>query len=187
MRVFISCLFFLGMPFAGFAASSLEGNWRSLSSSQMVTISEFDGSLTFKAQSFYADGSPVDWFFQFQLPPGRDAAAGEIVSGRVRSVDGYYNCVFDESAKAQLQKDGTLKIHFPVLTYHRETRSVREPGPGYYETRHYIDWNGWEWVSTRYFFPVDRYRVISSQCVVDQRNWVTNILAKTQSPFSEKQ
>jgi hypothetical protein len=91
--------------------------------------------------------------------------------------------VFDERAEAKMESSGSLKIHFPLLTYHRETWSVRDGNGGYYEERT-IDWNGWGWVETNYGFPIERFRVISSECVIDQRNWITNTLAKTNSPFA---
>lgn len=170
------------VPTLTFAASSFEGHWRTEDGAKLVFISEFDGSVTMNTMSYYSDGTPVNWFFQFKLPVGRDVVGGETISGRVRSVDAFYNCVFDEKAQTQLQADGVLKVHYPLLTYHRETRSRRENRGHYRET--HIDWNDWGWVETRYSFSIEHYRVISSQCVIDQRNWVTKILTKTNSPFS---
>ena len=173
---------FLVAPLFSPAASLMEGSWKSSDGSKLVEITEFNGSVTFSTTAYYNNGAEVNWFFDYRLPKGRDAQVGETNKGRVRSVDGYYNCVFDESAEAKLESNGILKIRFPLLTYHRETRSVREGG-GYYHERRVV-WDGWGWTETRYGFPVDRYRVVSSECVVDQRNWVTNTLTKTNAPFS---
>lgn len=196
MRILLALLITATAPVFGFGSgvnsgfgsgvdstNSLEGNWRTADDAKLIPIAEFHGLVTLNTISYHNNGASVNWFFQFSLPsPQRDLAPGEILSGRVRSVDSYYNCVFDEPAQAQLQKDGVLKIHFPLLTYHRETRSVRERRRGYYERRT-IDWDGWGWVETRYSFPIDRYRVLNSQCVIDQRHWVTRVLTKTQGSF----
>lgn len=172
------CLLF---PVISPAASAVEGSWRTSDGSKLVEITEFNGSATLSTTSYYDNGAAVTWFFDYRLPKGRDIQVGETIQGRVRSVDGYYNCVFDERGEAKLEANGVLKIHFPLLTYHRETRSVREGGGYYHERR--VDWDGWGWTETRYGFPIDRYRVISSECVIDQRNWVTNTLTKTNAPF----
>ncbi len=179
----LSLMFFLFiMPFASFAASVLDGSWLTEDGSKLVQMSEFNGAVTLSTSSNYGNGSQVNWFFAYNLPKNRDIQVGETIQGRVRSVDGYYGCVFDESAEAKLEATGIFKIHFPLLTYHRETRSVRDSNGGYYDQR-VVDWNGWGWVETNYGFPIERYRVISSECVIDQRNWITNTLTKTNSPF----
>ncbi|WP_413289002.1 hypothetical protein [Bdellovibrio sp. HCB337] len=178
----ILAMLFLSFPLFVHAGSVFDGNWSTQDGSKLIPIAEFDGSVTLSTSTYYNNGALVTWFFEFKLPPGGDAKVGEVINGRVRSIDGYYSCVFDEKAKLQLQSDGALKIHFPLLTYHRETRSVRDPRQGHYQER-YVSWDGWGWVETRYSFPIDHYRVISSECIVDQRNWVTNILTKTNAPF----
>jgi hypothetical protein len=101
---------------------------------------------------------------------------GDVVEGRVRSLDGYYGCVFDEKAYLQKDSQGQVKIRQPLLSYHRETRSIRDDryNGHYYERR--IDWTGWGWVEYGYRFPIERWKVISSECVVDQRNWVNSLL-----------
>lgn len=164
--------------FAGVSAearSVLEQPWQSADGRAVVRFVEFNGKLTLNTRSYYSNGTPSDYFFEFWMPEGRDVRPGEVIQGRLRSLDGYYGCVFDEHAQMQLTTDGTLKVHYPLLTFHRETRSVRDGNGG----RHYrrvIDWNGWGWVETVYSYPVERWRVISSECVVNQRNWVTNEL-----------
>lgn len=155
-------------------ARSLEGAWQSEDGSTTVRLYEFNGLLTLNTRSYYSNGAPSDYFFEFKVPTDRDVEPGEILQGRLRSLDGYYGCVFDEPAQAQLAQDGRLKLHYPLLTFHRETRSVRENGGrGYYRE---IDWTGWGWVERIYSFPIDRWRVISCECVVDQRNWSTGVL-----------
>lgn len=157
------------------ARSVLEGSWQTADGAKIVRLVEFNGKVTLNTRSYYHNGAPSDYFYEFQLPAHRDVKPGEILQGRLRSLDGYYGCVFDEVAQAQWTREGTLKVHYPLLTFHRETRSVRDGRPG----RHYrrvVDWNGWGWVETVYSFPVERWRVISSECVIDQKNWVTNEL-----------
>lgn len=163
------------------ARGVLEQPWQTQDGSQIVRFVEFNGKLTLNTRSYYANGAPSDYFFEFQLPPHRDVQPGEILQGRLRSLDGYYGCVFDEKAQAQWTVDGTLKLHYPLLTFHRETRSVRDGNAGHHYRR-VIDWNGWGWVEKVYYFPVERWRVVSSYCVIDQRNWVTNELF----PVSER-
>lgn len=170
------------IPFIASAASVLDGTWNTEDNSKQIRISEFNGSVTLSTSSNYANGALVSWFFNYNLPQGRDIQVGETIQGRVRSVDGYYNCIFDERAEAKLEATGTFKVHFPLLTYHRETRMVNDGRGGYYN-QHAVDWTGWGWVETNYGFPIDHYRVVSSDCVVDQRNWVTNTLTKTSGPL----
>lgn len=172
----------IGIPQMTLAASPIEGRWRTQDNSKLVEINVFDGLATINTRSFYSNGASVDWFFEYSLPQGRELRVGEVVQGRVRSIDAYYNCVFDEPAQAMMESTGALKVHYPLLTYHRETKSVRDPRGGYYRERR-VDWSRWGWVETYYGFPIDRYRVVSSECVVDQRNWITNLLMKTNSPF----
>lgn len=170
------------MPFASHAASVLDGAWNTEDGSKQIRINEFNGSVTLSTSAYYNNGALVTWFFEYKLPQGRDIQSGETIKGRVRSVDGYYSCVFDEKAEAKLEAPGILKVHFPLLTYHRETRSVRDGNGGYYHERT-VDWNGWGWVETNYGFPIERYRVISSECIIDQRNWTTSTLTQTNAPF----
>lgn len=165
----------LALPMMASAQSSLEGLYRNEDNSKQVRLLQFDRSLTMNTVSFYATGEQVNWFFEFILPADRDVRVGESITGRVRSVDAYYNCVFDEKAFIQKDEQGNLKIHHPLMTYHRETRSVRDGNGGYQYGRR-IDWNGWGWVETGYYFPIERWRVISSECVIDQRNWTTALL-----------
>lgn len=178
----LTTLIALLFPFVSQAASVLEGTWNTEDGSKQIRINEFNGSVTLSTSTYYNTGALVTWFFDYRLPQGRDVQVGETISGRVRSVDGYYSCVFDEKAEAKLEAPGVFKVRFPLLTYHRETRSVRDSNGGYYHQRT-IDWNGWGWVETNYGFPIERYRVISSECVVDQRNWITATLTQTNSPF----
>ncbi|WII72533.1 hypothetical protein QJS83_01445 [Bdellovibrio sp. 22V] len=171
---FILALFVTLTGVTAVAASNLEGEWSSVDGRAVVSLIEFDGKLTMNTRSYYPNGAPSDYFFEFRVPQDRDVEPGEILQGRLRSIDGYYGCVFDEPAKAQLTHDGKLKLHYPLLTFHRETRSVRQGvGRGYYRE---IDWTGWGWVERYYSFPIERYRVISCECVIDQRNWTTGIL-----------
>lgn len=165
----------LSLPLMAKAQSSLEGLYQSEDGTKQVRMVQFNQSLTLNTVSYYSTGAAVNWFFEFILPANGQVKAGETVNGRVRSLDGYYNCVFDEKAFLQSDSQGNVKIHFPLLTYHRETRSVRDGNAGrvWGQT---VDWTGWGWVSTGYSFPVERWRVISSECVVDQRNWTTNLL-----------
>lgn len=173
----IFLVFIFGLLQIASASSILEGEWHPLDSQDSVRLVEFNHLLTFSGQSYYSNGAEVKWFFKYSLPKDRQVNPGELLNGRVRSVDSYYNCVFDEKAQAQLQADGTLKIHFPTLTYHRETRSVRDGRSGHYYERQ-VDWTDWGWVERIYHFPIERYRVISSECVVDQRNWITQVLIR---------
>ncbi len=170
-------------PYFSKATSALEGSWSTEDGSKLIQINEFNGTATWMTESYYSNGIAVNWFFQYTLPTGRDVKIGETIQGRVRSVDGYYNCAFDELAEAQLQSSGVLKVHFPLLSYHRETRSVRDGKDAYYY-EHTLDWSGWGWVETSYGFPIERYRVISSECLIDQRNWITSVLTQTTSPFA---
>lgn len=160
--------------FSAQAGSNLEGTWMSEDGKATVRLVEFNGRLTLNTRSYYYNGAPSDYFFEFRVPTDRDVRPGEILQGRLRSLDGFYGCVFDEEAQAQLTEDGKLKLHYPLLTFHRETRSVRQGiGHGY---RRVIDWNGWGWVETVYAFPIERWRVISCECVIDAKNWSTGVL-----------
>lgn len=163
-------------PLIASAQSSLEGSYRDSESAKQVRFIQFNRSLTMNTSSRYSTGEEVNWFFEFILPAGRDVQVGESITGRVRSLDSYYNCVFDEKAYLQKDASGNLKLHHPLLTYHRETRSVREEGNHGYRYGRQVDWNGWGWVETGYFFPIERWRVIASTCVIDQRNWTTGVL-----------
>lgn len=163
------------------AASNLEGSWMTQNGQKMVDLVEFNGFLTMNTRSFYSNGAPSDYFFEFTVPTNREVMPGETIQGRVRSVDGYYGCVFDEQAQAQLTPEGFLKVNYPLLTFHRETRSVRD-GSGGYHYRRNVDWTRWGWVETVYSFPIERWRTISSECVIDQRNWITSVLVQQRSP-----
>lgn len=175
---FLIAILTLMMSLNARAESNLEGTWRAEEGGALVRLVEFNGLLTLKTRSYYSNGAPSDYFFEFRVPSHREVMPGEILQGRLRSLDGYYGCVFDESAQAQLTTEGKLKLHYPLLTFHRETRSVRDGnGHGY---RRVIDWNGWGWVETVYSYPIERWRVISSECVIDQRNWTTGVLVPTQ-------
>ncbi|MBO9666675.1 MAG: hypothetical protein J7501_07650 [Bdellovibrio sp.] len=155
-------------------ASIFEGTYQNQNGTYQADLIEFNSSITLNTASFYANGAPINWFFEFRLPKNHEVKVGETVEGRVRSVDSYYGCVFDEPAKMKMEANGNVKIHFPLLTYHLETRSVRETVGHWYQKR--IDWTGWGWVVTKYNFPIERYKVISTECVVVQRNNTTNIL-----------
>lgn len=180
MKKYLIVALVLAVPFVASAASILEGRWTQ-DGSKITQVNEFNGSVTLNTTAYYATGEAVNWFFNFPLPKGRDVKPGEVIQGRVRSVDGYYSCVFDEKAEAMLEKDGRLKIHFPTLTFYYETREVRDRR-GYYRGRQ-VDWTYWGWVESIYYFPIEEWRTISSKCVVSQRNWLTHVLSRTNSPF----
>ncbi len=167
----IASVFFGANAFAG---SVLEGIWENYERTARAQFIEFDGKLTMNTRSYYSNGAPSDYFFEFNLPKHREVQPGEVLEGRVRSIDGYYGCLFDEPAKAQLAHDGTLKLNYPLLTFTRETRSVRDSVGRHYER--IVDWNGWGWVERIHSYPVERWRVISNECVIKGRNWVTNLL-----------
>lgn len=156
------------------AAASLEGTYRTEDGLKEVRLVQFGSSLTMNTVSYYHDGSAVNWFYEFVVPA--NMKADDVVEGRVRSLDGYYGCVFDEKAYLQKDPQGQLKIRQPLLSYHRETRSIRDDryNGHYYEYR--VDWTGWGWVESGYRFPIERWKVISSKCVIDQRNWVNSLL-----------
>lgn len=158
------------------AQASLEGNWRNLENTYQVHIGEFEGKATFHTRSFYDNGAPSDYFFEIQVPKDFATNPQQILKGRLRSVDGYYGCLFDEELKAQLTVEGTLKLHYPLLTFRRVTRSVREGvGRSY---RRVVEWTSWGWVESVRSFPIERYRVISSECEITSKNWVTGTLVK---------
>jgi len=168
---------FLFLSLNAQAASIVEGHWNNEDGTKQVRVNEFNGSVTFNTNSYYINGAEVNWFFEYKLPKGRDIQVGETIKGRVRSVDGYYGCVFDEKAEAKLEAPGVFKIHFPLLSYHLETRSARDGNGGYYY-EYTVDWTSWGWVETYYGFPIERYRTLSAKCVVDQRSWITNTLTQ---------
>lgn len=152
----IFCLSLIS-PFLARATSVLEASWQYDKSPVVIDITEFNGKVSFQTESYYPGGQAVQWYFQFSLPEDGDAQPGLTLEGRVRSQDGISGCLFSGPAKAQLQADGSLKIHYPLLTHHRENRWSREDGGGYYR---------------------DRYHLISTECVIDQKNWVTARLTK---------
>ncbi|WP_413576081.1 hypothetical protein ACLVWU_16985 [Bdellovibrio sp. HCB290] len=155
-------------------ANIFEGTYENKSRTAQADLIEFDGSVTMNTTSFYANGAAVNWFFDFKMPKNHEVKVGETVKGRVRSVDGLYGCVFDEKAEMKMEANGVVKIRFPLLTYHFETREVRERiGTGY---RRYVDWTGWGWVVHGYHFPIERYKIISQECVITQKNMTVNVL-----------
>lgn len=175
MKVLIVFLMTIASGLSAHARSILEQPWQTADGSYVAQFVEFEGRLTLNTRSYYSNGAPSDYFYEFSMPTHRDVRPGEILQGRLRSLDGYYGCVFDEPAKLQLTAEGTLKVHYPLLTFYRETRSVRDGHSGY-RYRREIDWTGWGWVERIYRYPVERWRVVSSECIVTQRNWVTNEL-----------
>lgn len=176
MKVTIVLSFFFLASFA-FAESAIEGAWKVQDGSKVIRIHTYADKVTFNTRSYYSNGAPSDYFFEFKIPNASRITPGTILQGRLRSLDGYYGCIFDEPAEMQLVDEESWKIHYPLLTFHRVTRSVRDGRPG----RHYrrvIDWNGWGWVERYYSFPVERWRVVSSECVIDQRNWRTEVITR---------
>lgn len=172
-------IIFLGVVCSSFAVaeSAIQGSWKVEDGSKIIRIQEFADKLTFTTRSYYSNGAPSDYFFEFKMQKAGQVLPGEILQGRVRSLDGYYGCVFDEPAELMLTDSGTVKVHYPLLTFHRVTRSVRDGRPG----RHYrrvVDWNGWGWVERYYSFPIERWKVISTECVIDQKNWQTQELSR---------
>lgn len=160
---------------SAFAYSQLEGAWYG-KDGKFIELIEFNGSITIHTRSYYSNGAPSDYFFEFTVPQDRDVQAGEVVTGRLRSVDGYYGCLFDEEAHMTLDFDGSLKMSFPLLVFHREIRSEREPiGRGSYRQ---VDWTRWGFVESVYHFPVERWRVVSSKCVIDQKINTTSRLTR---------
>lgn len=173
MKAVILVLMMMASP--AFAYSHLEGSWYG-HDGKPVEMVEFDGVLTMHTRSHYANGAPSDYFFEFAVPQNREVQAGEIYEGRLRSIDGYYGCVFDEPAKLSLDFDGRLKISFPLLAFHREIRSEREDrGHVYYRE---VDWTRWGFVETIYHFPIERWRVISSRCIIDKKIPTTSTLSR---------
>lgn len=177
MLVF-SAMFMIGGARAQ-ASGVLDGFW-SEDGSKVVRVSEFNGQLTMNTRAFYSNGAPADYFFEFQLPLGRDVQVGEILNGQMRSLDGFYGCAFDQRAQAQLDEQGRLRLHYPLLTFFRRTTRVGEEAGTYY--RRDISWDGWGWVETVVHFPIQNWRVISSECVVTQTNWVTSVLSPVPAP-----
>ncbi|MNJ96795.1 hypothetical protein D3C87_145280 [compost metagenome] len=162
---------------SSFAMSPFDGVWASEDGRATVRLTEFNNKLTMHTRSYYDNGAPSDYFFEFRLPKSsRPLPADTIIEGRVRSLDGYYGCVFDEKAQAMIDENGRLRIHHPLLTFYRETRTVVDDRG--YRYRRAIDWNGWGWVENIYYFPIRHWRTVSSECVVTQRNWTTAVLVK---------
>lgn len=160
---------------SAFAYSQLEGAWYG-NDGKYVELIEFNGAITVHTRSYYHNGAPSDYFFEFQIPQDRDVQAGEVIKGRLRSIDGYYGCLFDEEAQMTLDFDGSLKMNFPLLAFHREIRSERERiGTGYYRQ---VDWTRWGFVESVYRFPVERWRVVSSKCVIDRKINTTSRLSR---------
>lgn len=160
-----------------FALSSFDGVWFSEDGQNSVRLTEFDRKLTMHTRGYYANGAPSDYFFEFQLPKKRGPIPVDtILEGRVRSLDGYYGCVFDEKARAMIDENGRLRINHPLLTFYRETRTVVDDRG--YRWGRTISWDGWYWVERVYQYPIRDWRVVSSECVVTQRNWVTAVLVK---------
>jgi hypothetical protein len=162
------------------AISALEGTWNTEIPGKTVEFVEFGGSLTMNTQSFYPNGAAINWFYEFDLPPGRDAQPGEILQGRVRSVDGFYGCVFDMPAHLELDVDGRLKMNFPILSYHVVSYPVNGPVIGV-GSRTTVSWNGWGWIQQVCNFPIQQW-YYANACVVDQQNWITNALTRPYQP-----
>lgn len=159
----------------GFAYGQLEGSWYGKDGKHIELI-EFNGALTVHTRSYYHNGAPSDYFFEFPIPTSRDIQVGEVIQGRLRSIDGYYGCLFDEKAQMILDFDGSLKMNFPLLVFHRQIRSEREHG-GYGYHRQ-VDWTRWGFVETVYRFPIERWKVVSSKCVIDKKINTTSRLTR---------
>jgi hypothetical protein len=157
------------------AYSHLEGTWFGKDGKQIELI-EFDGTLSIHTRSYYSNGAPSDYFFEFQIAQDREVQAGEIIEGRLRSIDGYYGCLFDQPAKMTLDYDGRLKMNFPLLAFHREIRSVRDEEGSVY--RRQIDWTRWGYIERIYNFPIYRWRVVSNNCVIDKAIPTTSTLSR---------
>jgi len=155
-------------------ALNLEGTWTNPASGQSIDFYAFDGLLTAHTTAHFASGEPEDYFYEFQLPP--DLQPGEVAEGHMRSVDGYYGCLFDQPAELEVTDGGALKLHFPLLSFHLETRSVGTTIG--YEHKRRVDWDGWRWVVTVFHFPIERWREVSSRCVIDQSNSSTLFLVR---------
>jgi len=159
-------------------AQTLDGNWRSLApGGKTVRFTSFQDKLTMRTDAYYSNGAQVIYFFDFQVPTQTPVPTQKVFKGRVRSLDGLYGCVFDEKAELHVTAEGTLKLYFPLLTYHQKIRSVRELDGGFYYER-VIDWSDWGWVESVTSFPTERWRVLSTECVIDQRNWIANELVR---------
>lgn len=157
-------------------ASILDGNWTVIGTNTTLTVQEFDGDITFSRRAYYDNGAPSDYFFEFVLPAGQDLQPGQIWQGKIRSLDGLYHCAFEENAQIELNGHGQLLVHFPLLTFFRRTSSVSDDIGGGYER--YLSWQGWEWVEIYYSFPYRNWQVISSECIVTQKNMITNVLER---------
>lgn len=157
------------------AMSPWEGAWTE-DGQKYVQINEFYGQLTLHTQAFFSNGAVEDYFFEFDLPKNRPVQDGEILPGRLRSVDGLYSCVFDQPAQMQMDDSGHLRLHYPLLTFFRRTTEVREDGGSYYQRR--LSWDGWEWIESITSFPLEKWRTISSECVISQTHWQTSVLSR---------
>lgn len=152
-------------------AHKLEGEWVS-ESGKTIVLREYKGWLTINTRSYYDNGAPSDYFFAFGLPAIRDVRPGEYMIGRMRSIDGYYGCLFEEGPDMQYTPDGNLRMHYPLLSFTRDTRS--RPNERFHE----VSWDRWAWVESLYSFPIERWRMVSSECTIVQRKWYTEILRR---------
>lgn len=177
MMLFTAIVVAIMAPSGAWAQSPLEGEWTNVDGSKTVRFNEFNGKLTLAVRAYYSDGSPSDYFFEFKLPKA-GVKADEIIHGRMRSVDGYYGCLFDEPAEIMLTASGQLKVHHTLLTFHTRTTSVRDRDREGWGYQRRVDWTDWGWVETVHSFPIERWRVTNVECVIDQRNWVTHVMQR---------
>ncbi|MFN7905361.1 MAG: hypothetical protein ACK5P5_09270 [Pseudobdellovibrionaceae bacterium] len=167
--------FIFAVSFKASAVSSIEGNWARIGHGRVLSLVEFNGQLTASTRSFYSNGATTDWFFSFQLPAGRDVQAGEVLKGKVRSIDGLYNCVFEQDAQIRIETDGRLKLNYPLLTFTRRTTQSAEDRV---LSQKVWQWNGWEWVGYVYNFPYRNWSVVDTECVIKQVNYITDTFRK---------
>lgn len=175
-NILMTISFLFLSPFA-YAQSPLEGLWCSLESGQSIKLTQFGSNLTGSTRSFYSDGSPSDYFFSFILPQA-PIQPNQIIKGTIRSVDGYYGCLFDQPAELMMASNREIKIRFPLLTFHLRTESVRNPDADGYTSSRQVDWTGWGWIESVSYFPIQAWRVTSKECIIDQVNWINKSLIR---------
>lgn len=157
--------------------STIDGYWVAEDSGKIIRVTEFNGHINFATRSYYDNGAIADYFFSFRLDSRQSLSSGHVFKGVLRSVDGLYNCVFEQEAKMMVDENGHLRLHFPLLTF---ARQYVEAGhrTRWYDQYYSSYWDGWSWVEEYYThcgYPVI-WELVSSQCVIRQTNWVTTVL-----------
>lgn len=149
-------------------ATPLAGWWQSVETGKSIYFHKFENKFAGSTRSYYSDGSPSDYLFQFNLPKD-GLKPNQKIQGKVLSLDGYYGCAFEENASLYLDDNNLMHLEYTLLRFHLRTTQQRSSIPNGWESIRSIDWTGWGWVEYERIVPIERWRTIKSECIIDQK------------------